>query len=122
MLLRLSPSGIYPSLSSPDKMKLSVVIATYRRASSLSRTLATISAQCRLPDEVIVVDQSPAEEKVAVEAVVQKAARLLKLLLASRPAAKDACMLDAGVHALIAEQCTDDRSWEPSQDLSATPF
>ena len=75
MLPRLSPSGTYPSLSSPDKMKLSVVIATYRRASSLSRTLATISAQCRLPDEVIVVDQSPAEEKVAVEAVVQKAAQ-----------------------------------------------
>jgi hypothetical protein len=56
-------------------MKLSVVIATYRRASSLGRTLATISAQRRLPDEVIVVDQSPAEEKVAVEAVVQKAAQ-----------------------------------------------
>ena len=36
------------------------------------------------------------------DAVVQKAARLLKLLLASRPAAKDACMLDAGVHTLIA--------------------
>jgi GT2 family glycosyltransferase len=56
-------------------MKLSVVIATHRRASSLGRTLATISAQYRLPDEVIVVDQSPAEEKVAVEAVVQKAAQ-----------------------------------------------
>ena len=54
---------------------LSVVIATYRRASSLERTLATISEQCCLPDEVIVVDQSPSEEKVAVETVVQKAAK-----------------------------------------------
>lgn len=54
-------------------MKLSVVIATYRRASSLGRTLATIAAQRRLPDEVIVVDQSPAEEKVAVEAVIRTA-------------------------------------------------
>jgi hypothetical protein len=56
-------------------MKLSVVIATYRRASSLRRTLATIAAQRRLPDEVIVVDQSPAEEKVAVEAVVRTSAQ-----------------------------------------------
>jgi GT2 family glycosyltransferase len=54
-------------------MKLSVVIATYRRAASLGRTLDTISSQRRLPDEVIVVDQSPAEEKNAVEAVVRKA-------------------------------------------------
>jgi hypothetical protein len=56
-------------------MKLSVVIATYRRASSLRRTLATIAAQRRLPDEVIVIDQSPAEEKVAVEAVVRTSAQ-----------------------------------------------
>jgi glycosyltransferase involved in cell wall biosynthesis len=56
-------------------MKLSVVIATYRRTSSLRRTLATIAAQRRLPDEVIVVDQSPAEEKVAVEAVVRTSAQ-----------------------------------------------
>lgn len=56
-------------------MKLSVVIATYRRASSLERTLATVSSQSRLPDEVIVVDQSPAEEKIAVEAVIRKAAQ-----------------------------------------------
>lgn len=56
-------------------MKLSVVIATYRRASSLGRTLATIATQRRLPDEVIVVDQSPNEEKIAVEAVVRTAAK-----------------------------------------------
>jgi glycosyltransferase involved in cell wall biosynthesis len=56
-------------------MKMSVVIATYRRASSLERTLATISAQRRLPDEVIVVDQSPGEERLAVEAVVGKSAQ-----------------------------------------------
>jgi len=54
-------------------MKLSVVIATYRRASSLGRTLATIAAQRRLPDEVIVVDQSPDGERKAVEAVIKKA-------------------------------------------------
>jgi len=56
-------------------MRLSVVIATYRRASSLERTLASISAQLRLPDEVIVVDQSPADEKIAVESVVRKSAQ-----------------------------------------------
>ena len=56
-------------------MKLSVVIATYRRAASLGRTLASIAAQHRLPDEVIVVDQSPDEEKVAVKAVIRTAAQ-----------------------------------------------
>lgn len=56
-------------------MKVSVVIATYRRARSLERTLATIAAQTRLPDEVIVIDQSPSAEKTAVMEVVSTAAR-----------------------------------------------
>ena len=56
-------------------MKLSVVIATYRRAASLGRTLATITAQLRRPDEVIVVDQSPASERPAVVAAIEKAAQ-----------------------------------------------
>jgi glycosyltransferase involved in cell wall biosynthesis len=51
-------------------MRISVVIATYRRAGSLARTLATIASQSRRPDEVIVVDQSAAEEKAAVQKVV----------------------------------------------------
>jgi GT2 family glycosyltransferase len=54
-------------------MKLSVVIATYRRASSLARTLDTITAQLRRPDEVIVVDQSPLQDRAAVIAVVENA-------------------------------------------------
>ncbi len=54
-------------------MKVSVVIATYRRAQSLARTLATIAAQTRLPEEVIVVDQSPSAEKTAVSDVVAAA-------------------------------------------------
>jgi glycosyltransferase involved in cell wall biosynthesis len=55
-------------------MKLSIVIATYRRAQSLGKTLATIAAQHRLPDEVIVVDQSPDEERAAVREAIEKAA------------------------------------------------
>lgn len=51
-------------------MRISVVIATYRRAGSLARTLSTIVSQSRRPDEVIVVDQSAAEEKAAVQEVV----------------------------------------------------
>ncbi len=54
-------------------MKLSVVIATYRRAASLGRTLDTIAAQLRRPDEVIVVDQSPPAERPAVSAAVGQA-------------------------------------------------
>lgn len=51
-------------------MRISVVIATYRRAGSLARTLATIASQSRRPDEVIVVDQSVAEEEAAVREVI----------------------------------------------------
>jgi hypothetical protein len=74
-------------------MKLSVVIATYRRASSLGRTLATIATQRRLPDEVIVVDQSPAEEKIAVEAVVrtaEKAGLAVRLIWSEVPSSTHA--------------------------------
>lgn len=51
-------------------MRISVVIATYRRAGSLARTLATIASQSRRPDEVLVVDQSVAEEEAAVREVI----------------------------------------------------
>ena len=51
-------------------MRISVVIATYRRAGSLARTLATIASQSRRPDEVVVIDQSAAEEKAAVQEVI----------------------------------------------------
>lgn len=74
-------------------MKLSVVIATYRRASSLGRTLATIAKQSRLPDEVIVVDQSPAEEKIAVEAVIrtaEKAGLTVRLIWSEVPSSTHA--------------------------------
>jgi glycosyltransferase involved in cell wall biosynthesis len=47
-------------------MTLSVVIATYRRAESLQRTLRTICSQAVRPTEVIVVDQSPTDERAAV--------------------------------------------------------
>jgi glycosyltransferase involved in cell wall biosynthesis len=52
-------------------MKVSVIIATYRRARSLRRTLASITDQTCKPEEVIVVDQSPGPERSAVEEVVQ---------------------------------------------------
>jgi GT2 family glycosyltransferase len=53
-------------------MKVSVVIATYRRASSLGRTLSTIADQQRPPDEIIVIDQSPPEERLSVTVAVEK--------------------------------------------------
>ena len=56
-------------------MKLSVVIATYRRAASLGRTLGTIANQHRRPDEVIVIDQSPVDERAGVNEAIVKAAQ-----------------------------------------------
>lgn len=54
-------------------MRLSVVIATYRRAGSLGRTLETIAGQLRRPDEVIVVDQTPPAERPAVAIAIERA-------------------------------------------------
>lgn len=56
-------------------MSISVVIATYRRAGSLGRTLRTIAAQTSLPAEVIIVDQSPADERAAVSQVIGEASQ-----------------------------------------------
>jgi glycosyltransferase involved in cell wall biosynthesis len=56
-------------------MKVSVVIATYRRAGSLGRTLGTIAAQHRQPEEVIVIDQSPPHEREAIAANIANEAR-----------------------------------------------
>ncbi len=65
--------AILRSLASANKMKLSVVIPTYRRADSLGRTLGTIIGQNRRPEEVIIVDQSPPAERPAVLAMIQQA-------------------------------------------------
>jgi glycosyltransferase involved in cell wall biosynthesis len=56
-------------------MTISVVIATYRRAESLDRTLRSIIKQVVQPCEVIVVDQSPAAERAEVVKAVESAAR-----------------------------------------------
>jgi glycosyltransferase involved in cell wall biosynthesis len=69
-------------------MKISVVIATYRRAQSLRRTLATIIAQTRRPEEVIVVDQSPQSERTVVEEVIRDAVQSglsVRLIYCSQP-------------------------------------
>jgi glycosyltransferase involved in cell wall biosynthesis len=55
-------------------MKISVVIATYRRADSLGCTLASIVAQERRPDEVIIVDQSPVKDREGLVNAIGKAA------------------------------------------------
>lgn len=57
-------------------MTLSVVIATYRRAESLQRTLRTICSQAVRPTEVIVVDQSPAEGRAAILKAIADAVQL----------------------------------------------
>ncbi len=99
-------------------MKLSVVIASYRRASSLGRTLATIATQRRLPDEVIVVDQSPAEEKTAVEAVVRTAAKAgltVRLIWSEVPSSTQARNL--GLDSATGDWVVfsdDDVDWPPS--------
>jgi len=57
-------------------VRISVVIATYRRAASLARTLDTIARQARMPDEVIVVDQSPESERYQIVKVIESAIQM----------------------------------------------
>ncbi|NBU79831.1 MAG: glycosyltransferase [Sphingomonadaceae bacterium] len=68
-------------------MRISVVIATYRRAKSLRRTLSTIAAQSSRPEEVIIVDQSPPDERADVEKAAEEAqgAGLCVRLITSEP-------------------------------------
>jgi GT2 family glycosyltransferase len=53
-------------------MRLSVIIPTYQRAASLTRTLGTIAAQTCPPAEVIVVDQSVGPARAEVQEAVRK--------------------------------------------------
>lgn len=74
-------------------MTVSVVIATYRRAESLGRTLRTIAAQCVLPSEVIVVDQSPATERTAIALLIEeicKAGLAVRLITSEIPSSTQA--------------------------------
>lgn len=118
MAPRRSHGATCPPLGSLDKMKLSVVIATYRRASSLGRTLGTIAAQRRLPDEVIVVDQSPDGERRAVEAVVRTSAQAglaVRLLWSAVPSSTHARNL--GLDSATGDWVVfsdDDVDWPPS--------
>lgn len=47
-------------------VKVSVCITTYNRAEALGRTLASLAAQTRLPDEVVVSDDGSSDETAAV--------------------------------------------------------
>ena len=47
-------------------VKLSVCLTTYKRAALLDRTLATIAAQTRIPDEIVVTDDCSPDDTPAV--------------------------------------------------------
>jgi glycosyltransferase involved in cell wall biosynthesis len=99
-------------------MKISVVIATYRRSVSLRRTLATIAAQLRQPEEVIVVDQSPAGERTAVSSAIEAAAAKklnIRVIWSETPSSTHARNL--GLAAASGEWVVfsdDDVDWPPS--------
>lgn len=118
MLPRAALAATSPPSGLPEQMKLSVVIATYRRATSLGRTLGTLAAQHHLPDEVIVVDQSPGEERAAVEGIIAQAAQAglpVKLLWSSMPSSTRARNL--GLDAATGDWVVfsdDDVDWPPA--------
>ena len=49
-------------------IKLSVCVTTYNRAQGLDRTLASLSAQTRLPDELIISDDCSPDDTAQVAA------------------------------------------------------
>ncbi len=46
----------------PTKMKISVIVSTYNRPDALTRVLAGLYEQTRLPDEILVADDGSTEE------------------------------------------------------------
>ncbi|MFA5389396.1 MAG: glycosyltransferase, partial [Candidatus Omnitrophota bacterium] len=44
-----------------DKLKISVIVVTYNRADMLKDALLSLTAQTRLPDEVLVVDNNSSD-------------------------------------------------------------
>jgi glycosyltransferase involved in cell wall biosynthesis len=99
-------------------MKISVVIATYRRAASLGRTLDTIVSQRYRPEEVIIVDQSPVAERNGVVAVVNRAAQAglnVRAIWSDNPSSTQARNL--GLTAATGDWVVfsdDDVDWPPS--------
>ncbi len=55
-------------------MRTSLVIVTYERPAALERVLASVGAQTRAPDEVIVADDGSGPEMAAVVAAFRKSA------------------------------------------------
>jgi len=98
-------------------MKTSVIIATYRRAQSLGRTLATIVAQTRRPEEVVVIDQSPESERSAVEEVIRLAVQSglsVRLIYCPQPSstrARNLGLADSSGDWVVFSD--DDVDWQP---------
>jgi glycosyltransferase involved in cell wall biosynthesis len=99
-------------------MKITVIIATYRRAASLGRTLRTIVSQHHKPEEVIIVDQSPAAERNRVVAVIEQAVQAglnVRAIWSDNPSSTQARNL--GLAAAMGDWVIfsdDDVDWPPS--------
>lgn len=99
-------------------MKISVVIATYRRAESLTRTLSTIAQQTQRSWEVIVVDQSPSPEREVVSQAVQtlvQAGQAVKLICSHVPSSTQS--RNIGLKAATGDWVVfsdDDVDWPPA--------
>jgi succinoglycan biosynthesis protein ExoM len=69
----------------PCKTRVSVCIATFKRPHQLARLLDDLGQQQRLPDEVVVVDNDPAESARRVVAVRQDCGTSYDLVYALQP-------------------------------------
>lgn len=96
-------------------MSVAVLIPTYRRNASLARALASVLAQKTLPDEIVVVDNSPeGGARDTVMAIAENAAIAVRYVAETRPGVSNA--RNAGFAATDADmiaQLDDDESAEP---------
>ncbi|MEA3039438.1 MAG: hypothetical protein QOE79_1951 [Sphingomonadales bacterium] len=61
-----SPNPLGDSASEPARPTISVALASYNGAAYIGEQLASLAAQTRLPDEVVICDDASTDETVAV--------------------------------------------------------
>ncbi|WP_439497848.1 glycosyltransferase family 2 protein [Bosea sp. (in: a-proteobacteria)] len=104
------------------RLRLSVVIPTYRRQRELGHALASLAPEAELIDEVVVVDDgSPEPVEIAPPPVLKKRVRLVRLPQNVGASGARQAAVDHATGDLIAFLDSDD-AWLPGKLAAQLPF